>query len=70
MPTSCKEATSEQTQDATGATPAGLEDYADLSREEIARVVLYLLVQEALRDRLGTLPDAVQAHAIHRGIPS
>jgi hypothetical protein len=38
-----------------------------LTREEIERLVLYMLVQDVLRERLRTLPDAVQAHAIHRG---
>ena len=47
-----------------------LEDYLDLSRENIERLVLYLLVQDALKVRMGTLPDAVQTHVIHQSIPS
>lgn len=46
-------------------TPEQLEEYLDLSREEIERLILYLLVQEALENRLEALPEAVRSHARH-----
>jgi hypothetical protein len=48
-------------------TPEQLADYLDLTREEIERLVLYLLVQDALGERLGALPDAVRIHALGQG---
>ena len=43
---------------ATTPTPEELAEYLDLSGEEIERLVLYLLLQEPLREKLGKLVNA------------
>lgn len=43
-----------------GPSPEGFEAYLDLTSEEIARIVLCLLIEESLRERLAVFRVAAE----------
>src|SRR5262249_54072420 len=49
-----------------GPSEAELDGYLRLTQEDVARLVLCLLIQEALQSKLADLPEAVQAHVRHQ----